>query len=219
LDRKHMLIILVVLILGLLSIVFVILQNSINIPVAHIPGEILSDEWYEDASLRTSRSYLFGFEQCRSVTYKFKNNDSSAILVIITVKSLGSLSTNELAEKMDYFLQYYTKDKGIIINESSKRSGERVHPNGHKTTYMILRGERQYENITFNIRLISEAWNCDVSGTSVICVGYSYTTYKSETRVYEDNSRYKRIVEDQQGSIDGLRGDKGLISNVVCHVV
>ncbi|MEM0493184.1 MAG: hypothetical protein QXS02_04430 [Candidatus Thermoplasmatota archaeon] len=214
-NRKYTLLALIIIVLGVISIVFVVILNSINIKVAYIPDEKLSHGWYEDTSLRSSSSYILGFEQCRSITYKF-NNDSSAILVVITVKSLGWLNSKQLEEKIDYFLEYNIKDKNITINESMKKRGERVHPNGHRAVYILSRGTYQEENITFNVELIGEAWNCDISGTSIICIGYACTTRINDNRVYEDKSRYRAMVADQLASVDGIRGE-GLIVNVACH--
>jgi hypothetical protein len=83
------------------------------------------------------------------------------------------------------------------------------------------------ENITEQVRFIGETWNCDKSGTSVICIGYAQVTNNSDNNSGVNLKYWAKIIGDKDGtflqkypsyfSFGSFIDSNGLIFNVKCH--
>ena len=107
----------------------------------------------------------------------------------------------------------------------SKIEGERRIARGHETVYFTYNGTvgKNVSGLFFideKVKIIGEVWNCEKSGTSIICVGIAQVTRdfvgQSDEKTWDD------IVQDPSGTFkdkDGneITGDYGLIYNVICH--
>ena len=105
--------------------------------------------------------------------------------------------------------------QGIVLDEESRINGERVLDTGHKTMYIIYDGnDTKYDPIE-KIKIIGETWNCGISGTSVICIGFAQITNNSQI----NTSNWAKIIKDKEGTfgLDEYKGLDGLLFNVKCH--
>jgi hypothetical protein len=83
------------------------------------------------------------------------------------------------------------------------------------------------ENIAEQVRFIGETWNCDKSGTSVICIGYAQVTNNSDYNSEFNLTYWAKIIGDKDGtflqkypsyfSFGSFIDSNGLIFNVKCH--
>ena len=78
------------------------------------------------------------------------------------------------------------------------------------------------------IYYIGETWNCGVSGTAIICIGYAQITDNIDNNSNENYENFAKIIKDKEGTFreyfrnkvsDELifQGENGLIFNVKCH--
>ena len=127
------------------------------------------------------------------------------------MKSLVLSDENELFEKTKDAISKTFKDR---FNITEVLSGERTISKGHKSHFSIYDGIDSSSHQ--KVRLIGEVWNCATSGTSIICVGFAYTTNENLPDV-ENLENWQKIVMDPSGTIDNSFGEIGLIYNVDCH--
>ena len=142
----------------------------------------------------------------------------------MTLKTLILANEKELKDNLEKNIKAKTNDYGISIDNDSKIEGERRIARGHETVYFTYNGtvEKNVSGLFFineKVKIIGEVWNCEKSGTSIICVGIAQITEgfgQSDEKTWED------IVQDPYGTFkdkDGneIAGDYGLIYNVICH--
>ena len=134
------------------------------------------------------------------------------------------MNKNELFDKTIETIIAETKNQNILLNSSSRITGNRVVNNTHKTSYVIYDGTiNNSKNIPEKIKIIGESWNCALSGTSVICIGYAQITYHANNISSENLNNWARIIKDKEGTFSDsytsniFQGENGLIFNVVCH--
>jgi len=108
--------------------------------------------------------------------------------------------------------------QGIIIDKESKITGERTLNNSHKTIYVIYDGNDTSGDINESIKIIGETWNCGISGSSIICIGYAQITNYSNNNSNVNLFFWKEIIGDRQGTfgLDFVKNN-GLLFNVKCH--
>jgi hypothetical protein len=82
--------------------------------------------------------------------------------------------------------------------------------------FVVFYGNDTSKNPTEQIRIIGETWNCVVSGSSIICLGFAQITDNSDTGSEPDYSYWEHIIGDKIGFF-GVQNEKGLIYNVKCH--
>lgn len=178
---------------------------------AYIPNNILGGAWKEDLSERDGGSHLLGLEKWVSFTYR--NNDSKfpAYVTVTSYKLLFMMNEDQLRDQTLNTINQ-ASEEGIVIDEKSKITGERTLSNGHKTIYMVYDGN---DTSGEQIKIIGETWNCGMSGTSIICIGFAQLTNNSEINF----ATWAKIIRDKKGEFgtEDIQGDDGLIYNMKCH--
>ena len=116
----------------------------------------------------------------------------------------------------------------LTIDKKTVISGERKLKNAHSTMFIIYNATLALpEDMTEQVKFVGEAWNCDKSSTSVICIGYAQVTNNSNDDSGLNLSYWAKIVSDPNGIFakeykntgfyTEFIGSKGLIFNVKCH--
>jgi hypothetical protein len=197
-------------------IFFAVIFSGRDLTPAYIPSDYLEGNWFENLSERSSDSQLFGLEKTSSFTYELEGN-WPAYITVTTFKTLFMMNEEQLRDKTIETIQN-VENKGIILDEKSKIIGERVLKNGHSTMYIIFEGNDTSKNPVEDIKIIGEVWNCGVSGTSVICIGYSQVS-DNVNQHSQNNTSWSKIIKDESGTFENelFIGDDGLLYNVVCH--
>ena len=208
---------------GIISIIIVIIiffglffiNNELGVSFIH--HDILNDEWYENLDYREIDSQLLGLEKWTSLRYEINGNYPS-YLTITTIKTLILLDENELHDKIEEVIDSIL-ERGIIIDKSTKISGERFLNNGHKSIYSIFDGIDNSKKPIEKVKVIAEVWNCGIEGNSIICLGYSQITDNIHNNSIINTIYWEKIVGDLSGSLGKeifLRED-ALIYNIICH--
>ena len=125
---------------------------------------------------------------------------------------------NDMYIKMEEIIDNFF-DSGIIINKSSKISGERLLKNGHKSLYSIFDGFYESKKYIEKIKIIIEVWNCGIEGNSIICLGYSEITDNEHNNPNINTYYWNRMVGDISFNFknDNFNNEDTLIYNVICH--
>ena len=198
------------------TIVLAVIFSGRDLTPAYIPSDYLVDNWIEDLSERSSGSQLLGLEKWSSFTYELEGS-IPAYVSVTTFKTLFMMNEEQLRDKTVETIQN-SIEQGIIIDENTKLSGERVLKNGHSTMYIVYQGNDTSKNPVEEIKIIGEVWNCGISGTSVICIGFAQITDYAHQNP-DINTSWSKIIKDESGTFgnDSFQGDNGLIYNVLCH--
>jgi len=211
---------LAVLVLTLLIFTFLFGGNEINRAI--VDSEYLTDGW-ADLGDSTYVDRLLGLEKQASIKYGIEDDpDNSAFLTVTTIKTLFMMSEDELIEKTEETIIESAEDQNITLDESSRLKSSRVLNNSHKTYYVLYNGSIISNNVSEEIVIIGEAWNCARSGASIICIGYAQITDNANDLGYNYASLIK-ILGDEEGTFVGRFNsfdfitEKALIFNVRCH--
>lgn len=221
-NRVYVIVAVFIIIVIILTFVF----SGSDYTPAYVPYDI-RDEWYEDINERRSDSQFFGLESWSSYTYRNTNDSHPSYLTVTTMKSFFMMNENELKDKTRKTIIEKASEQNITINEKTLISGERVLKNGHRTMYVIYNGTYNSSNNIENVKFIGETWNCDKSGTSIICIGYSQVTDKTINKSVLNLRFWAKIVGDKEGTFmenyrttdfyDDFLDINGLLYNVKCH--
>ena len=195
---------------------FFLCSGCVSLTNAYVSDNVLTDGWYEDIAKRDSGTQFLGFERWVSSTYTTNDTEYPAFLTVMTMKNLVVQNNEELQGKI-WDIVNVTIPLTISINESTKQTGGRYILRAHQTMYMVYDGVDIQGNISKNVKIIGEAWNCQTSGTSIVCIGVAYITNMVGDTSVEQTENWKKIVMDDIGSIEGYSGSTGLIANVICH--
>ena len=132
------------------------------------------------------------------------------------------LSESDLLDKTIETIEQAMQEDDIVLSDSYEVSGYRVLVNEHKSLYTIYNGTFTKNNVTEKVMVIGENWNCGISGTSVICIGFAQISNNSDGKP-ENLSYWATLVKDEMGTFYGNYGSldfigvDGLIYNVGCH--
>ena len=194
----------------LLLFIFILLSGCVDLTCAYVKDSVINDGWNENFALRNTGTQFLGLEKWCSSTYEI-NGKYPASLTVTTLKTLVLTDEKEIQKKTRQTIEE-TFSNTIQLNENT--SGERTLRNNHKTMYIVYDGiDTQKDE---HVKIIGEVWNCDTSGTSIICIGVSYVTNKEIPDV-KNTENWQKIVMDSSGTIDGFLGETGLIDNIHCH--
>lgn len=193
-------------------IILAVFFSSNKLNEAKIEDYILGDSWSEDIVERESGSQLWGLEKSISYTYRNIGNIFPAYVTVTSMKTLFMVNEETLR---DQTLNTIRKAEGIVIDEDSKITGERLLYNGHKTMYFIYDGNDTSKEPYQKIKIIGETWNCGTSGTSIICIGLAQVTNNPEI----NTTHWAKIIGDEEGTfgLGDFKRTDGLIFNVKCH--
>jgi len=202
----------------IIAVVILAVMFSINqLNMAYIDHDYLGADWYEDLGERDSSSQFFGLEKSGSLTYKVEGK-YPAYLTITTIKTIVMIGENELRDKTFQTIEQ-ASEKGVVIDKNTEICGGRMLKNGHSTLYIVFNGSDASKTPSENIKIIGEVWNCEVSGTSVICIGIAQITDNVHNNPGVNLNYWEKIVRDKVGTFGtkGFQGEDGLIYNVICH--
>jgi len=195
-------------------VVFAVVFGTSKLTHAYVPDNLLDGGWGENLTARADGSQLLGLEKWYSLTYEMEGR-YPAYLTVTTFKTLMMMNEKELRDKTMYTIEKALQ-QGIIIDDDSEINGERVLVNKHKTTYIIYEGNDTTKSPTEKIKIIGEVWNCETSGTSIICIGVAQITDYAHNNSMVNTTQWAKIIRDKDG-LRGFIGGDGLIYNVVCH--
>lgn len=209
---------LIVAVVIVVVIIFTVFFSGRELFSAYVPYSVTGDVWVEDVSEHECGSELMGVESWCSFTYRNDDSDFPAYLSVTTFKNMFMLSEEELWDKTLSTVEK-ASDQGVVLNASSEVMGWRVLKDGvHKTRYVVYDGVQTVDNVSKNVKIVGECWNCGESGTSVICIGFSVVS--KDLFSSKNVSFWGDIVRDSEGSFGDnsvFMGDDGLIFNVRCH--
>lgn len=208
----------------ILLIILTILFSSSQLTEAYIDQGTLRDAgWFEDRTEKYYEEQLLGLEKQVSYTYKNEDIVYPSYISVTSMKTLFMLSESDLLDKTVETIEEAMQRDGIVLDGSSEVSAHRVLNNEHKSLYIIYNGTFTINNVTEKIMVIGENWNCGVSGTSVICIGFAQITNSTNSNPGENLTYWAKIVKDEMGTFFGnygstdFLGTDGLIYNVKCH--
>jgi hypothetical protein len=206
----------IIFIILIIIIISQLLSNN-DLKVGFIQDNFLNNEWYENLEYREVKSRLFGFEKWVTIRYETIGNYSN-FLTITTINTFFLLDENEMYIKMEEIIDNFFED-GIIINRSSKISGERLLKNGHRSLYSIFDGFDKSKKYIEKIKVIIEVWNCGIEGNSIICYGYSQITDNKHNNSNINTIYWNKIVGDLSINFENNNfiNEDTLIYNVICH--
>ena len=198
-------------------IIFAFLFGTNQLVPAYIADSVLGKNWGEDINERQGSSSILGLEKWASFTYRNDNDTYPAYVTVTSMKTLFMINENELLSKTVETINKASAD-GIIIDENSSDTGNRALANGHRTRYIMYDGNDTSKNPNEKIKIIGETWSCEVSGTSVICIGFAQTTDNAHSNSTIDLTYWSKIIGDDIGifGVDYEKND-GLLFNVKCH--
>ena len=208
------------LVIILLVVTFIFSGNQLIRAI--VESDYLNEGW-DDSGERYYSERFFGLEKQSSIKYS-KNDGSSysSFLTVTTIKTLFSINEEELIKKTEETIIQSADDKNITLNQTSRFESWRVLNNGHKSIYVIYSGNILKNNLSEEVILFGETWNCAQSGTSIICIVFSQITdsLNFSGHYYTDLSK---IIGDKEGTFverfdsSDFITQKGLIFNVKCH--
>ena len=209
----------------IIIIIFTFLFGGNQIIESYIESKYLdSNGWYDSGVRPEPNERLFGLEKQVSFKYESENDDTHpAFLTITTIKTLFTMSEEELLEKTFEIIDKAAEEENIVLDNRSEYTGWRVLNNGHKTHYITYNGTDISTNTTEDIVIIGETWNCANSGTSIICIGFAQLTDNASGNTEKNYTHLVEIIGDKEGtfvnrfnSLEFIKND-GLIFNVKCH--
>lgn len=216
-ERVNNRIYIVVAVFIIIVIILTIFLSSNQLFSAKIQDDILGNSWIEDIGERDGGSGFLGLEKWASFTYKNNNLTYSSYVTVTSFKTLFIMSEVELKNKMEETIKNSFK-QGVSVDLDSKITGERTLNNGHKTLYSVYNGNYSYNDTIEKIKIIGETWNCGVSGTSIICIGYAQITDNAHGNSDIDLTYWIKILKDGSGTFGlNYKGTEGLLYNVKCH--
>jgi len=200
-----------------LIVVFIVVLTfllSNQLTKAYISDNVLSF-WTEDIEERDGNDNFFGLEKWASFTYRNNNNSYPAYVTVTSIKTLFMPNEADLLAKTIEAMNK-ARENGIILEESSVLKGKRNINFGHESKYVIYTGNDTSKDPIEKIRIIGETWNCVVSGSSIICIGFAQITDNLNNNSEPNLTHWEKIVGNKAGFL-GFFSDNGLIYNVKCH--
>lgn len=195
---------------GITIFLMLMATGCVELKTAYIPPEVLPNEWIEVTSLKNTGIEFLGLEKWSSVTYEIQG-EIDASLTVTTINTLVLTDEDELIDHVNATINSIFKDRFSLtleIEDSRDLSTQ------HTSKYMIYTGENCSTN--GSVRIIGEVWNCGVTGVSVICLGFVFTSSNSSVLINR-TIPWSMIIGDPGGSIDGHVNESGLIYSVRCH--
>ncbi len=203
-------------IITIIIIIIVILTvfSTNQLTKAYISDKFLSS-WTEDIEERDGDDNFFGLEKWASFTYRNNNNSYPAYVSVTSIKTLFMMKEDDLYAKTLETINN-AKKSGIDLDKGSIVEGRRNIKYGHESMYVIYSGNDTSKDPFEKIKIIGETWNCVISGSSIICIGFAQITDNLHNKTKPNFTYWEKIVGDNVGSL-GYFNDNGLIYNVKCH--
>jgi len=200
-------------------IILAIIFSTSQLIKAYIEDEILGEYWSEDIYERVEGSRLFGIEKWISFTYRNQNKSYPAYVTVTSIKMFFMMNENDLKDKTFETINR-ASDQGIVIDKTTEITGQRlIKDEAHKTNYFIYDGNDTSNEPSEKIKIIGECWNCEKSGTSMICIGIARISDNAHGNSESITTYWAEIVGDKIGTFGNgyYKTNNGLIFNVKCH--
>jgi hypothetical protein len=216
-DSSETRIYIIIALIIILAVIFAVVFSGFQFKQAYIHHDFLDEKWFENLVERDSGSNFLGLEKWESLTYEL-DSDYTAYLTITTIKTFVMMDEKELRDAIEDTVEKAFK-VGISLDNNTKINGERMLKNGHKTLFIIYKGNDTSDNINEQIRIIGEVWNCGKTGTSIICLGFSQISDNKHNKSEIFTTFWEKIIGDEDGTFgnEGYKREDGLIYNVICH--
>ncbi len=207
-------------------IILTVLFSTNTLFQAYVEDRFLVDGWLESGDREGYSERLFGLEKQSSFKYivsSSSDENGTAFLTVTSIKTVFMINEEELLDKTIETIFNAADSKNITIDTSSKFTASRFLKNGHSTFFVVFNGTQTIDGFVENIKIIGETWNCDRSGTSVICIGVAQTTDVKNGNPLENFVYWAKITGDEKGTFKEIYNDAdfvnldGLIFNVKCH--
>lgn len=206
-------------ILTMAVIILAIIFSTSQLTKAYIEDDFLVESWSEDIDERVERAQLFGIEKWVSFTYRNQNNSYPAYVTVTSIKMFFMMNENDLKDKTIETINK-ASEQGIVIDKNTEITGQRLIKDGaHRTNYFIYDGNDTSNEPSEKIKIIGECWNCEKSGTSVICIGVARISDNAHGNSESITTYWAEIVGDKIGTFGNgdYKTNNGLIFNVKCH--
>lgn len=198
----------------IIVIILAVIFSGTSFSHAYVDATALTGGWRENPAEREGISQWFG--GWRSITYAF-GGTYPANLTVTTYKTLVLMNEQELQQKTTEAIENAIQ-QGIVVNNTTMITGERLLQNEHMTSYVVYDGTDNSKSPAEKIKIIGEVWNCGTAGISVICIGIAQITDNEHNNSVIDTSSWYKIISDIGGTFGiGVKGTDGLIDNVICH--
>lgn len=216
-DSKEARIYIIIAFIIVLTVIFAFVFSGIQFKQAYIHHDFLDEKWLENLVERDSESHFLGLEKWGSLTYEVDCNYTT-YLVVKTIKTFVMMDEKKLRDAIEETVEE-ALTVGILLDNNTKVTGERMLKNGHKTMYIVYKGNDTSKITYEQVRIIGEVWNCGKSGTSIICLGFSQISDNAHNNNKINTTFWEKIIGDENGTFgtEGFQRDDGLIYNVICH--
>jgi hypothetical protein len=214
-NKLYVIIALFVIVVIVLTIVF----SGRDLTPARIPFDVLDDDWYWDSENSSKEEGVMGLERFRSFTYRCENDSFPAYVTVSTMKNFFMMDEKDLIDETEDMIISKISDQNIILDKKTRLSGRRTLYNDHNSYYFVYNNATKGEgNSSEKIKIFGEAWNCEKSGTSIICVAIAQISNTS-LNVKNYDFFWAKIIRDKFGTfgVDEFKGSDGLIYNIICH--
>lgn len=144
------------------------------------------------------------------------------VLYVLSIATLLSPDRGELLDRLEEQLVAQTEDQGLEL-DYRLMEGERQLGNGAQSFFLAFNATAREDGFFASdstVKVIGEVFRC-TGGPTVIATGSAQVeTTRSisgiTTEHRYDPGTWEDIVMDPQGSIEGFRGQQGLIYNIAC---
>lgn len=205
------------------------LSGCFGIFRAEVPSSFLTEGW-KRTDTDGGKRWLGLAAEWATVTYEVRPTPTGAIdngpypasLSVMSIETPGRLSREEVVDKLDRQLRANAREAGILIDNASRRSGERNLDSGIRTLYFTYEAEISGSSGLFDpgraARVIGEVGYDERSKITVVAVGLAQTQGGGAVGgSFTNRLHWARLVADPSGSIEGQTRDDGLIFNVRSH--
>jgi hypothetical protein len=148
-----------------------------------------------------------------------------ASLVLTTVRTTPTPSEGQLRDLLRQQVEQRSAEQGIRLGNQTLE-GSRTLADGHGTLYFAFTGTVSGEGPLFTTRdatakIVGEVWNCPGAGSSVLAVGLAQVSASRGVGGIAlppepDATNWRELVADPRGSIEGHRGNDGLLHQTRC---
>lgn len=202
--------------------------GCVGLTPAVVPGENLDvgtgNAWTRNLANSTGVEGGFFTKQAVNAYEHDPVGDDSypGALYVLSIATLLSPDRGELLDKLEEQLVAQTEEQGLEL-DYRLMEGERQLGNGAQSFFLAFNATAREDGFFASdatVKIIGEVFRC-TGGPTVIATGSAQVeTTRSisgiTTEHRYDPGTWEDIVMDPQGSVEGFRGQQGLIYNIAC---
>lgn len=223
--------------LAVVLLASVSLAGCLDLQAAVVPSRYLEgpggNGWERNATVseREARSASLGLTKVQTLFYQDRAKDDEGfggLLQVTTLRTLFTPTEESLHERLGEQLRKAAAARGIRL-DGEPYGGSREVGSGAESLYIVFNGtvvkepEGFGEVFTRNarVKILGEVWQCREERTSVVTVALTQVTSGRSVGAIPfsnsaDAATWREVVADPVGSIDGVRGERGLAYHVEC---